>query len=101
MKTDVSQANQIENLAEETLNAFGAVHLLCNDAGVAYGGSSIWEIPLEGWDWILGVNLMGVIHGMHTFVPIMLEQDSEVHIVNTSSLAGILTAGTEGPYAVT
>lgn len=101
VKTDVSKPDQVEKLAAETLNAFGAAHVLCNNAGIGYGGWNIWEIPLEGWDWILGVNLMGVIHGMRSFVPIMLEQDSEAHIVNTASLAGLVTSSNEGPYGVT
>lgn len=98
--TDVSKADQIENLAAETLDAFGAVHVLCNNAGVGYGVSRLWEIPLEGWEWVLGVNLMGVVNGVRTFVPIMLDQDTEAHIVNTASLAGLISAGDQGPYIV-
>jgi NADP-dependent 3-hydroxy acid dehydrogenase YdfG len=73
--TDVSQAAQVEALAKKTLDKFGAVHVLCNNAGIGYGGRYSWETPLEGWNWIIGVNLMGVIHGLHSFMPIMLAQD--------------------------
>ena len=97
---DVSKADQIEALAKKTLDAFGAVHVLCNNAGVSYGGRSSWEIPLEGWSWVLGVNLMGVINGIHTFMPIMLEQDVEAHIVNTASAAGLIMNSTNIPYGV-
>ncbi len=82
--TDVSKADQVEDLARKTLETFGAVHVLCNNAGVGYGGRRSWEIPLEGWKWILNVNLMGVVHGINTFMPIMLDQDTEAHVVNTA-----------------
>ena len=98
--TDVSQAEQVETLAQKTLDTFGAVHVLCNNAGVGYGARSSWEVPLEGWKWVIGVNLMGVIHGIHTFMPIMLEQDTEAHIVNTASLAGLVMNLIGVPYGV-
>ncbi|MDJ0800812.1 MAG: SDR family NAD(P)-dependent oxidoreductase [Calothrix sp. MO_167.B12] len=88
--TDVSQRNDIELLAQKTLEAFGVVHLLCNNAGVA-AGLTAWETTFKEWKWTLGVNLWGVIHGIQTFVPIMLEQDIESYIVNTASLAGLLS----------
>lgn len=88
--TDVSQAKQVEELARKTLDKFGAVHVLCNNAGVGYGGRSSWETSLEGWQWILNVNLMGVVNGIHTFMPIMLDQNTEAHVVNTASVAGLI-----------
>jgi NAD(P)-dependent dehydrogenase (short-subunit alcohol dehydrogenase family) len=88
--TDVSQAKQVEELAHRTLERFGAVHMLCNNAGVGYGGRSSWETPLEGWKWVLDVNLMGVVNGIYTFMPIMLEQNTEAHVVNTASIAGLI-----------
>jgi NAD(P)-dependent dehydrogenase (short-subunit alcohol dehydrogenase family) len=97
--TDVSKPDQVEKLANETMDAFGAVHLLCNNAGVGVGGQHSWEIPFECWSWVLGVNLMGVIHGIHYFMPIMLEQ-AEAHIVNTSSIAGLLSNAINIPYGV-
>jgi NAD(P)-dependent dehydrogenase (short-subunit alcohol dehydrogenase family) len=98
--TDVSQADQVEALARKTLETFGAVHVLCNNAGVGYGGHASWEIPLAGWQWILNVNFMGVVHGIHTFMPIMLDQDSEAHVVNTASVAGLVRNIFSIPYGV-
>lgn len=98
VRTDVSKASEVEALARKTLDTFGAVHLLFNNAGIGSGGT-IWESTLADWEWIIGVNLWGVIHGLRTFVPIMLAQDTECHIVNTASIAG-LTTGVSS-YAVT
>jgi NAD(P)-dependent dehydrogenase (short-subunit alcohol dehydrogenase family) len=97
--TDVSNAESVELLAARTLETFGGVHVLCNNAGVGGGFANIWEASLKDWQWILGVNLWGVVHGVHTFVPIMLERGDEGHIVNTASVAG-LTPGTR-VYSVT
>jgi NAD(P)-dependent dehydrogenase (short-subunit alcohol dehydrogenase family) len=97
--TDVSKPDQVEKLANETMDAFGAVHVLCNNAGVGYGGQHSWEIPFECWSWVLGVNLMGVIYGIHYFMPIMLKQE-EAHMVNTSSIAGLLSNAINIPYGV-
>ncbi len=74
--TDVSIATDVENLAQKTLQAFGVVHLLFNNAGVmgASAGASPWQTKLTDWEWVLGVNLWGVIHGIHVFTPIMLAQ---------------------------
>jgi NAD(P)-dependent dehydrogenase (short-subunit alcohol dehydrogenase family) len=99
VRTDVSQAREVEELAERTLSEFGAVHLVCNNAGVGAGGSA-WEATREDWDWVLGVNLMGVIHGVRTFVPRMLAQGTEGHIVNTASMAGVLPFHPSAPYQV-
>lgn len=90
VKADVSKAEDVEALAKETIDAFGAVHVVCNNAGVAVGGLS-WERTVADWEWVLGVNLWGVIHGIRVFVPIMLEQGTEGHVVNTSSTAGLST----------
>ncbi len=87
--TDVSKAENIEILAKKTIDAFGEVHILCNNAGVAAPGI-LWELNLSDWNWALGVNLWGIIHGIRVFIPIMIEQDNECHIVNTSSMAGLL-----------
>lgn len=86
---DVSKAEEVEILAKKTLDAFGEVHLLCNNAGVAPFGVS-WEGTLSDWKWIMDVNLWGVIHGTRTFIPLMLQQDTECHIVNTASLSGLM-----------
>lgn len=99
--TDVSSAGDVQALAQKTIEAFGAVHLLCNNAGVVQDGSqgwNIWDYTLDDWQWIVGVNLWGVIHGVRTFVPVMLEQDTPCHIVNTASIAGLLSPPYFGIY---
>ena len=98
--TDVSQAGDVEALAQKALEVFGAVHLLCNNAGVGTG-AAIWESTIAEWEWVIGVNLWGVIHGVRVFVPIMLEQDTECHIVNTASMAGLISGPGLGAYKVT
>jgi NAD(P)-dependent dehydrogenase (short-subunit alcohol dehydrogenase family) len=99
VKCDVSKAADVEALAKRTLDAFGAVHLLFNNAGVLVL-STTWESTLADWQWVLGVNLWGVIHGVHFFVPIMLRQNVECHIVNTASTLGVLPLPMNNPYAV-
>ncbi|HRI51376.1 MAG TPA: SDR family oxidoreductase [Pseudomonadota bacterium] len=102
--TNVSKAEQVEALAERTLQRFGAVHLLFNNAGVGAGGL-IWENTVQDWEWVLGVNLWGVVHGIRTFTPLMMQgmrADPEYfgHIVNTSSIAGLLSPPGLGVYNV-
>jgi len=97
--TDVSKASDVEALAHKTLETFGAVHLLCNNAGVGTV-PAIWESSLDEWEWILGVNLWGVIYGIHFFVPIMLNQATGGHIVNTASVAGLISTPGLGAYKV-
>ncbi len=89
--TDVRDGAQVQALADTTVTAFGGVHLLCNNAGVASSSSLLWEAPLAEWDWHLGVMLMGTVHGIRSFVPLMLEQGEEGHIVNTASMGGLIT----------
>lgn len=98
--TDVAKSSDIEALARKTLDTFGAVHLLCNNAGVASAAPSIWESTMADWEWSLGVNMWGVIHGIRVFVPIMLKQNTECHIVNTASMAGLMVPPGGGTYAV-
>ena len=95
--TDVSRAADVEALAARTIDAFGAVHILCNNAGVPPVVGASWELTEADWQWVLGVNLWGVLHGIRVFVPIMLKQDSECHVVNTASVAGLVSA----PWAAT
>jgi NAD(P)-dependent dehydrogenase (short-subunit alcohol dehydrogenase family) len=91
VRCDVSDAASVEMLRDEALAQCGAVHVLCNNAGVAgSGGAATWEAPPEEWDWVLGVNLMGVIHGIRAFLPAMIEQAVPGHVVNTSSMAGLI-----------
>ena len=88
---DVSKAEDVSALAQSALQKFGAVHVLCNNAGVAVVCRPSWTGTLDDWAWILGVNLMGVVHGIRTFLPIMIQQGEDAHIVNTSSMAGLTT----------
>ncbi|MCO5243954.1 MAG: SDR family NAD(P)-dependent oxidoreductase [Anaerolineae bacterium] len=100
VRTDVSRADEVDTLARMTLDRFGAVHLLFNNAGVVKGGL-LWEYSLSDWEWIINVNLWGVVHGVRTFVPLMLAQDVECHIVNTASIAGLIAPPNQGIYNVT
>jgi NAD(P)-dependent dehydrogenase (short-subunit alcohol dehydrogenase family) len=97
--TDVASGEQVDALRDRALEAFGAVHVVCNNAGVAGLGRPVWEMSRRDWEWVLGVNLWGVINGIRAFVPVLLEQDA-AYVVNTASLAG-LTTGILGPYSVT
>jgi len=99
VKCDVSKAESVKALADETWARFGACHLLFNNAGVSPVGPA-WSATLADWQWTLGVNLMGVVHGIHYFVPRMLEQGAEGHVVNTASVAGLLSVPASAPYCV-
>lgn len=98
--TDVSVGAAVERLADTAYEKFGAVHVLCNNAGVGMGGVT-WTHTVQDWEWVLGVNLWGVIHGLRTFVPRMLAQGTEGHIVNTASVAGLITAPYMSVYEAT
>jgi NAD(P)-dependent dehydrogenase (short-subunit alcohol dehydrogenase family) len=99
-RVDVSRAEDVERLARETYAAFGAAHVVCNNAGVAVIGA-VHEHSLADWQWVMGVNLWGVIHGVRAFVPRMLAGGDEGHIVNTASMAGLTTAPFMSVYDVT
>ncbi len=104
MLCDVRKADDVQALADATMARFGAVHLVFNNAGVGSGGL-IWENTQADWEWVLGVNLWGVIHGVRIFTNLMLEcaktdPEFEGHIVNTASMAGLLNAPTMGVYNV-
>ena len=111
--TDVSDAAAVERLRDAALEAYGAIHLVCNNAGVTVSsdrpptedgedirGVRLWEQPLEDFSWLFGVNLWGVVHGIRTFVPVLLEQE-EGHLVNTGSELGLLTGEHYGIYTST
>jgi len=100
VKTDVARPGDIDALARKTLDAFGAVHLLVNNAGVGAGGSA-WDSTLADWKWVIGVNLWGVIYGTQTFVPILLGQNVEAHVVNVASVAGLVPVHASAAYQVT
>ena len=96
---DVSNADQMDGLAQAVLDRFGAVHVVCNNAGVATGGP-MWELSTADWEFALRPNLWGVIHGVRVFTKHLIAQD-EGHIVNTASLAGLVSVPGVGPYNVT
>lgn len=97
VQTDVARREDMDALHDRVLERFGAVHILCNNAGVSGGGGgAIWESTANDWSWVLGVNLMGVVHGLQAFVPRMIEGGEPGHIVNTSSVLGLST----GPGSV-
>jgi NAD(P)-dependent dehydrogenase (short-subunit alcohol dehydrogenase family) len=94
---DVSQADAVRRLADDACSAFGGVHLVCNNAGVFCGGSS-WATSLNDYEWVMNVNVWGVIHGIRTFVPLLLEQDQPAHVVNTASMAGLTSVPLSAAY---
>jgi NAD(P)-dependent dehydrogenase (short-subunit alcohol dehydrogenase family) len=96
---DVSDPTSVAALADESFEMFGHVDLLCNNAGVFQSGQA-WEPALDDWNWALGVNLMGVVHGIASFVPRMIAQDTDGHVVNTSSVAAIVSGPFTAPYIV-
>jgi NAD(P)-dependent dehydrogenase (short-subunit alcohol dehydrogenase family) len=103
-RVDVSKAEQIEALAAATVQRFGAPHVVFNNAGIAAGGL-IWEHTVNDWEWTIGVNVMGVAHGVRVFTPLMLaaakaDPSYEGHVVNTASMAGLLNAPNMGAYNV-
>jgi NAD(P)-dependent dehydrogenase (short-subunit alcohol dehydrogenase family) len=100
VRVDVARAEEVERLARDTYATFGAAHVVCNNAGVAVIGA-VHEHSLADWQWVLGVNLWGVIHGVRAFVPRMLAGGDEGHIVNTASMAGLTTAPFMSVYDVT
>jgi NAD(P)-dependent dehydrogenase (short-subunit alcohol dehydrogenase family) len=100
IRVDVSQPGDVERLADETYDAFDAAHVVCNNAGVAVIGA-IHEHTLADWQWVINVNLWGVIHGVRVFLPRMLAGGDEGHFVNTASMAGLTTAPFMSVYDVT
>jgi NAD(P)-dependent dehydrogenase (short-subunit alcohol dehydrogenase family) len=95
--TDVADPVAVDGLAAAAFDAYGAVHVLCNNAGVG-GGGPIAKLALDDWRWVLGVNLWGVVHGLHAFLPTMLASGEEGHVVNTASLMGMFATPGSGPY---
>ena len=99
VRTNVLQDGDVEKLADAAFRTFGNVHVVCNNAGVSgTSGKPVWEAPQEDWDWVFGVNFWGVLRGIRAFVPRMIANGEEGHIVNTASVAGLLTAA--DPYSV-
>lgn len=99
MKLDVSRGDEVEAFAQRIDKELGGAHVVCNNAGVSPLGAA-WEASVGDWQWILGVNLWGVIHGVRSFVPRLMERN-EGHVVNTASVAGIINPPGSGAYNVT
>jgi NAD(P)-dependent dehydrogenase (short-subunit alcohol dehydrogenase family) len=97
---DVSDAAQVDAFAAATFDHFGTAHIICNNAGVGGASGLTWDVPLAGWEWTIGVNLMGVVHGIRAFVPRLVEQ-GDGHVVNTASLAGLKAAPFMAAYNAT
>src|SRR6202049_3087179 len=94
IRTDVCHLESVQDLARRALEAYGKIHVVCNNAGVeGYHDGPIWEVTDRDWLWAFGVNFWGVVHGARTFMPIMLDQDEEGHMVNTAALAGLVRSG--------
>jgi NAD(P)-dependent dehydrogenase (short-subunit alcohol dehydrogenase family) len=100
VRTDVSDQQSVQQLADAAFERFGAVHVLCNNAGVSTGGG-LENATYQDWQWVMGVNLWGVIHGILAFVPRMIEQEQGGHIVNTASMAGLVASKGLGVYNTT
>ena len=98
VQTDVASFADVERLAERSYKAFGAVHLVCNNAGVLGRITASWEQPLENWRWVFDVNFFGVVHGVRAFVPRMLAGGEEGYVLNTASIAGLVTGPFFAPY---
>jgi NAD(P)-dependent dehydrogenase (short-subunit alcohol dehydrogenase family) len=103
VSTDVSERAAVEHAAVEAQKAFGAVHVVCNNAGITMHGKSVAELSPQEWDWVIGVNLYGVIHGIQVFLPLIRSHGDEGHIVNTASIAGfqVRPGRRSGAYATT
>jgi NAD(P)-dependent dehydrogenase (short-subunit alcohol dehydrogenase family) len=99
VQLDVRDPDAVEGVARHVVDRFGALHIAVNNAGIVNGGNS-WELTLEDWHRVLDVNLWGVIHGVRSFVPRILDSGEEGHVVNVSSLAAVLPLGRLGPYTV-
>jgi NAD(P)-dependent dehydrogenase (short-subunit alcohol dehydrogenase family) len=99
VRVDVAEAASVADLADAAFDGFGQVDLLVNNAGVFQGGLS-WERSVEDWEWTFGVNVYGIIHAIRSFVPRMIAQDTEGHVVNTASVAAFVAGPTSAPYVV-
>ena len=95
---DVSRAADVERIGEAAIDVYGALHVACNNAGVG-GGGATWDVDLATWEWVLGVNLMGVVHGLRSFTPRIIDSGGG-HIVNTASMAGLTSPAFMSPYNV-
>ena len=97
--TDVASPEAVDELAAKALEAYGKVHVVCNNAGVLNSAGTLWEASVRDWQWMFGVNIWGVINGIRTFTPILLDQDEDAWVINTASIAGL--GGANSIYSVT
>jgi NAD(P)-dependent dehydrogenase (short-subunit alcohol dehydrogenase family) len=98
--TDVTRADDVHRLAERAVDSFGAVHVVCNNAGIFGTGGPAWQVSVEDYEWTLGVNVWGVIHGVRTFVPLLLAHGEPGHVVNTASMAAVTSFPFAGAYVM-
>ena len=101
VRADVANSDDVDGLADRAYEHYGAVHLLCNNAGIVPSGRHrlVWEYPLQDWKWSLDVNLFGAVHGIRSFIPRMLAQNVEGHVVTTASVAGLVSGAGSVPYS--
>lgn len=100
VRTDVAKQDEVQALADAAYERFGKVNILCNNAGVGGSPGAMWELTEEDWKWVIDVDLWSVIHGVRSFVPRMIESGEEAHVVNTASVAGLVSGAVGGPYTV-
>lgn len=101
LRVDVSNSAAVAAAAKRALDTFGVVHIICNNAGVGGNGGPLWEISEGDWNWALGVNFHGVIHGIRALLPALIASGEEGHVVNTASMAGLTSTPFMGPYTAT
>lgn len=99
-RTDVARSDDLEALADAAYERFGAVHILANNAGVGGSPGAMWELSEADWRWVIDVDLWSVIHGVRAFVPRMISSGEEGHVINTASVAGLISGAVGGPYTV-
>ncbi|MEM7091650.1 MAG: SDR family NAD(P)-dependent oxidoreductase [Actinomycetota bacterium] len=99
-RTDVAQSSELEALADVAYERFGAVHILANNAGIGGSAGAMWELTEADWRWVIDVDLWSVIHGVRAFVPRMIKGGEPGHIINTASVAGLISGAVGGPYTV-
>ena len=99
-RTDVATSGDLEALADAAYEHFGAVHILANNAGVGGSPGAMWELSDADWRWVIDVDLWSVVHGVRAFVPRMIDSGEEGHIINTASVAGLISGAVGGPYTV-
>jgi NAD(P)-dependent dehydrogenase (short-subunit alcohol dehydrogenase family) len=99
-RTDVGKAEDVEALADSAYRQFGKVNILCNNAGVGGSPGAMWELSDADWKWVIDVDLWSVVHGVRSFVPRMIASGEEAHVVNTASVAGLVSGAVGGPYTV-